>query len=49
MRWSYGLHLGWGTVVYGLDIENNVAVGLMNINEKVFQYWLLEYIYEIIA
>ena len=56
MRWSYGLHLGWGTVVCGLDIENPVAVGLMNINEQVshvipwqFQYWLLGYIYEIVA
>ena len=35
MRWSCGLYIGQGTVVCGLDIENTVAWGPMNINEQV--------------
>ena len=35
MRWSCSLHFGQGMVVCGLDIENTVAKGIMNINEEV--------------
>ena len=35
MRWSYSLHLGKGTAVCDLDIENTIALGLVNINEQV--------------
>ena len=35
MSRSYDLHLGWGTAVCDLDIENTIALGLVNINEQV--------------
>ena len=35
MRWSYSLHLEKATAVCDLDIENTIALGLVNINEQV--------------
>ena len=37
MRWSYGLHLGWNTVVYGLDIGNTGGLVPYECNHILFQ------------